>query len=141
MLTTRDLIAQLRAIHGNVTNYRVAHLLQINQATMNGYIHHDRSMTPLFGLRAAAQLGLNSEYVLACLAVERERDPDVRAVLVRAAERAAKLKPPKTRLVPTHILGPPGRRGRPPYQGRLILAANVPAPSTRTTPPTPGAGA
>ena len=126
MLTTLSLIEQLRAQYGGVTNYRIARILQVSDVTIIGYTVHNKIMSAAIGLKMAHQLALNAEYVVMCLAVERERNPDVKAVLTRVAKRAAALKPPKRKSIP--LLPPPARIGRPPYQARLFIPAATPAP-------------
>src|SRR5262245_56264265 len=82
METTRSLLERLRAKYATpdkpVSDYRLAKLAGVSKSAMVRYMRHDGGMASDVGLRVAAELDLQPEYVLACLAHEREQDEHAR---------------------------------------------------------------
>lgn len=76
IVTTADLYTGLQALIGKDSAYAVGKLLgATNQGACN-WRDGKCVMDDVFGLRAANALGLDSDYVLACLAVERAARAD-----------------------------------------------------------------
>ena len=92
MITTIDLYKGVQALIGKDSAYAVGKYLgATNQGACN-WRDEKCVMDDVYGLRAAQALGLDSDHVLACLAVERaERagHPDTAAVWRHVALRLA----------------------------------------------------
>ncbi len=89
MDTTKTLIERLRAQLGNATNYRLAKHLGISKPSLIKYVHERGGMAFEIGLRVGAELGLDPDYVLLCLAAEREQSPEVKTRWQRLASQAS----------------------------------------------------
>ncbi len=81
------------------TDYRLAKILGLSKTAMTRYMRHGGGMSSDVGLKIAKELGLDANYVVACLAHEREQSELVRPVWAALAEMA-------------HMSGQTGRAAR-----------------------------
>lgn len=71
MITTVDLFDGLKALTDTGSAYAVAQLLGASNQGACNWRDGTRTMDDVFAIRAAQALGLDSDHVLACLAMER----------------------------------------------------------------------
>lgn len=96
MKTSKDFVREIRARYGKkgiLSDYALAKLLGVTSSTMS--LHKSggvKSFGDETGERIAELLDLDPAYVLACLAAERAKRPDVRATWQRVAAHFEQVK-------------------------------------------------
>ncbi len=88
MKTTIELLAAVRAKHG-ATWYGLQKILGLTKTTITRYRKGIGYFDDDVALRVADDLGLDRAYVLTCVAAERSRRAEVKAVWIRTAEKLA----------------------------------------------------
>ena len=96
MKTSNDFVREIRVLYGKkgiLSDYALAKLLWLTRQTVSA---HKSGSAKAFGdetgQRIAELLDLDPAYVLACLAAERAKRPDVRATWQRVAEQFEQIK-------------------------------------------------
>ena len=87
MHTTQSLIDLFEKSNENCTDYRAAKLLEIDKSTISEWRRKGSVMKDETGLKIAETLGLEPDYVLACLAAERAKDSQTRVIWEGIANR------------------------------------------------------
>jgi hypothetical protein len=86
MLSTSDLLSAAKRGAGIPSNYRLARVMGLSDNTLTrwngGAIPDDSSAA-----RLAQMAGMDVEYVIVSMKAQREKDPELRAIWARAAER------------------------------------------------------
>jgi hypothetical protein len=114
--TTKTLIERLRAQLGGASNYRLQKHLGISKAAIIRYVHERGGMSYDIGLRVGSELGLQPDYVLLCLAAEREQSPEIKTRWERLAHQAS-----------GQTARPSTTRRRAAKVAAVLLAAGIPA--------------
>ena len=96
MKTSKDFAREIRenyGVRGVLSDYALAKLLNITRSAISSHTTGRRSVfADETGQRIAELLDLDPAYVLACLAAERAKRPDVRATWQRVAEQFEQAK-------------------------------------------------
>lgn len=74
MLNTAQIVELVRRQSNTGSLYAASKLLEVRPQTITGYTSSYRVMNDEIGLKAASLLGIDPDYVLACLAAERAKD-------------------------------------------------------------------
>lgn len=85
MDTTRSLLERLRSKYAGCSDYRLAKILGLSKTAMTRYTRHGGGMSHENGVKIAVELELQPEYVLACLAYEREQVEHIKPYWERLA--------------------------------------------------------
>lgn len=88
-MKTTEYLDEISARNGNVSDYRIAQLLQVSKQAVSGYRTGDRTFDDETALKVAALLKEKPEKVLADMHAERAKDDQVKAVWERMAKRVA----------------------------------------------------
>ena len=86
MQTTLEFIDALKARHGLDSDYAIAKLLDITRASLSSYRTGKTHFSDDVAIRVAELLELDAGYVMACIASERARSPQVKAQWKHTAE-------------------------------------------------------
>lgn len=86
MKTTVEFLDTVRAKHGLTSDYQLAKHLSCTPSSIGNYRHGKSKLDDAMACKVAADLGLDSSYVLACIASERAKKPEVKAAWKHAAE-------------------------------------------------------
>lgn len=89
MDTTKTLLERLRARLGGATNYRLAKHLSIANSAAARYAKGGGGMSFEIGMRVADELELPRDYVLLCLAAEREQSEAIKPMWRELAAKAS----------------------------------------------------
>jgi len=76
MHNTIRILESLRTTTSSGSDYSVAQSLGIPRQTVSGWVNEGKVMSEKIAIRAAKQLNLRPEYVLACLQAERSINVD-----------------------------------------------------------------
>ncbi|MDP2227582.1 MAG: hypothetical protein Q8J78_08915 [Moraxellaceae bacterium] len=93
-ITTLDLFNGVKTLTGKDSAYAVGKYLQVDPDTAGNWAKGKATMGDQAAVKAAAALGLDPEYVLACMHLEREKNAELRKVwerIVLVTTRAAVL--------------------------------------------------
>lgn len=86
MKTTLEFIADVKSKYSIESDYAAAKLLGVSKMTMSHYRNGKGLLGDDSAIRVAELLGLDTGYVLACIASERARKPEVKAAWKHTAE-------------------------------------------------------
>jgi len=75
--TTNDLLDEVRKINGIESDYRLAKLLNVRQPTISNYRSGRSQLSDEIAVRLAALMDRHPGYILASLAADRAKHPDV----------------------------------------------------------------
>ena len=87
MLTTLDLLAAAKRGAGIPSNYRLARKLDITDSAVQRWNTGRGVPDDANAAELAVMAGLDVEYVVASMRAAREKDPTLKAIFVRTAER------------------------------------------------------
>lgn len=90
MLTTSDLLAAAKRGAAIPSNYRLARVMGLSDNTVFRWSSGAGAPDDLHAARLAEMAGLDVEYVVASMKAAREKDPELRAIWARMAERLAR---------------------------------------------------
>jgi transcriptional regulator with XRE-family HTH domain len=88
---TNDLLDEVREAHGLTSDYALAQLLGVGPAAISNYRRGRSQMSDDMALRVAKLLGRPPAPILAQIAAERAKDPEVAHVWREAAKVLARL--------------------------------------------------
>lgn len=91
-ITTQDLYNGVKSLTGKDSAYAVAKQLGANHQSACNWRDARTTMDDFYAMKAALQLGLDPDYVLACLAAERAQrghQDETAAAWLRIAQRLA----------------------------------------------------
>lgn len=86
MKTTVEFLDSVKAKHGFTSDYQLAPHLGCTRQAISKYRVGKDYLGEDMACKVAADLGLDSSYVLACIASERAKKPEVKAAWKHAAE-------------------------------------------------------
>ncbi|MEN9924378.1 MAG: hypothetical protein RL268_504 [Pseudomonadota bacterium] len=119
MLSTRDLLAAVKASQGLPSNYALARFLKVTDVTVANWHHGRTCPDDEMGAKLAALAGLDEGFVVASMHAERAQNEGARQVWQRIAQRlqaaAAILAAVIVSLVA--VLAPPGAAHASPLAG------------------------
>jgi transcriptional regulator with XRE-family HTH domain len=87
MKTTVDFLDAVRDRHGLTSDYQLAKVLAVGQSTISHYRKGRSAFDEAMACKVAALLELPAEYVFACTASERAKDPEIKKIWARAARK------------------------------------------------------
>jgi len=87
MLTTAEIIARIKKMHGDCSDYRVSKLLGITSQAVYQWTSGARAMGDETAIKAALLLKLDPDYVVACIAAERAKGSNAFTTWRHIAER------------------------------------------------------
>lgn len=87
--TAPAFLDQVKARHGLSTDYQLARALGVAPNMISRYRKPGRTFEDKVALRIAKLLELPPEYVLACMAVHRSRNPEAAKIWAQIAVRIA----------------------------------------------------
>jgi predicted transcriptional regulator len=90
--TTTDLLDDVREAKGIASDYALAKLLGVRQQTVSSYRSGRTQLSDGMALRVAKMIGRPPAPILAELAAERAKDPEVAKVWRDAAKALARLR-------------------------------------------------
>lgn len=82
---TNDFLDELKSLNGNASDYRLAKILEVKAATISNYRHGKSFFDDAVCERVADLLGIQPEYVLACIHAERAKSPSLRTAWTHIA--------------------------------------------------------
>lgn len=85
LMTTLELLDALKSLNGNASDYRVAQILKVKPNTVSSWRHGRSFFDDEVCFRVADQLGIQPEYVVACVHAERSKTPQARTVWTHIA--------------------------------------------------------
>ncbi len=86
MKTTLEFIADVKAKFGIDSDYAAAKILGVSKMTLSSYRNGKSHLGDEAACKVAELLNLDSSYVMACIASERAKKPEVKAAWKHAAE-------------------------------------------------------
>jgi len=87
MISTAELLAAAKSARGIPSNYRLAKVLEATDATLQRWNTGRGCPDDTHAAKLAEMAGLDVEYVVASMRAAREKDPALRAIWARMAER------------------------------------------------------
>lgn len=85
MHTISAFLDDLKSLKNNASDYRIAKILEVSNSTVAFWRQGRQLPNSATCERLAKELGLPTEYVLACVNAEKEKSDSLRAVWVRMA--------------------------------------------------------
>lgn len=86
MKTTVEFLDTVRAKHGLTSDYQLSKHLHCTRASISSYRMGKSYLDEAMACKVAADLEMESSYVLACIASERAKQPEVKAAWKHAAD-------------------------------------------------------
>lgn len=74
MWTTKKLLKSLKQNNGNCTNYRIHKILDCSPRAVSNWDNGRATMDDTYARKAANLLGLDEDYVVACITAERNKN-------------------------------------------------------------------
>lgn len=108
MLTTRDLLAVVKTAHGIPSNYRLARVLDVTEATVQRWNTGRNAPDDAMAERLANMAGLDVAYVLASIYAERAANDDSRRIWSGIAKRLQGLAAAVAAVMVSALLGVTG---------------------------------
>lgn len=89
MKTTADFLDDLRAKLGATSDGKLALALKLDRQQVSRWRQQKNAFDDDTALKFAAQLGIEPDYIMACMAVQRSRTPEARSAWSRIAAKVA----------------------------------------------------
>lgn len=86
MKTTVEFLDAVKQKHGLTSDYQLSKHLCRTASSIGNYRHGKSLMDEEMACKVATELGLDSGYVLACIASERAKNPEVKAAWKHTAD-------------------------------------------------------
>lgn len=87
MISTAELLAAAKSARGIPSNYRLAKVLEATDATLQRWNTGRGCPDDSHAAKLAVMAGLDVEWVVASMRAQREKDPELRAIWARTADR------------------------------------------------------
>lgn len=85
LMTTIELLDELKSLNNNASDYRIAQILNVNKAAVSKWRNSKGFFEDEVCFRVAELLSMQPEYVVACVHAERSKTPQARMVWTHLA--------------------------------------------------------